>query len=140
MHSTHKQAAMHSTHKQQAAMHSTHKLVSTTSQAAEQQVTPSPKSLLANGLLFATAFGIVESCLASVTYFSSAFIDRDTAMTSNALLFLGFTAGTIVAPTVVARFGSKRSLLISMSLIVLYVLAFTHPEPWLLHRAGLYLS
>ena len=105
--------------------------------AAEQLPMPSPNRLRLNGLLFAIAFGVVESCLASVTYFSSAFIDRSTAMTSNALLFLGFTAGTIVAPTAVAQLGSKRSLVVGMSLIVLYVLAFTYPEPWLVHPVGL---
>ena len=91
------------------------------------------RGLLLNGVVFSVAFSVLESCLASVVYFSTALVDKAEASFANALLFACFSLGSVFAPTPVASMGSKRCLVLGMSAVSVYVFSFVHPTPAIMY-------
>jgi len=103
---------------------------------SEPAATSEAQWLLVNGVVFCLAFSVLESCIASLTYISAALVDREIATSSNSMLFTGFSLGTIAAPQGVLAFGTKRSLLLGMTLITLYLCVFLFPTPLLLYPSA----
>lgn len=93
-------------------------------------ITPA-RGLLVNGLLFSVCFAGLEGCVAATIALAAAVVPQDLASRANSVLYLTFALFTFPAPAIVERYGCKNSMVISMMLYSLYLLAFVTPRSML---------
>lgn len=81
------------------------------------------RRLMINGLVMSTAFAGLEGCVIASINLSAALMQPALASDVNAMLFASFSAGTLISPIIVKHSGLKPSLVASMAVYSLYLLA-----------------